>query len=550
MSHVAQVVGPDVVVEFTPPFDLAGHAVFLRAKTLPEKVCEYDWEADRYRLTAPARFAGMLGLDLEHVERTEIEWAGHLLDYQRWITEMAFAAKRFAIWSDCGTGKTPMQLEWARHVMHATGGRVLIMAPLQVCHQTIEEAEKFYPGVDAMRPAFLASRADLEAWAKGDGAALGITNYHKMIDGVCNELRWLSGIVLDESSVLKSGGGVIKWNIIKSCRGIPYKLSCTATPAPNDVMEYASQASFLEKLRTENEILWTFFVRDQKSQQWRVKPHAREAFYRFMSSWSIYLRRPSVYGFKDPFADIPEPLIVEHKLQPTPEQDEEALQFLRSYDPGSLIPQDRLGVKERSKLSQIAKGFIYSAGAGEKRTIRPIPSMKPHFVASLVRKDADAGRQVLVWTVFDEESRLIERACAEVGLKGVASLHGEDDEDTRVEKLDKFRHGEIRILISKARLLGYGLNFQFCTRMIFSGFDDSFESFYQAVRRCYRYGSTEQLVVHVPYIPRLEDHMWENIVRKKKQFEEATSAQEMSYVRALGNKCASTDISQYQSKEV
>lgn len=534
MTQLATVDGNELRVTFGQPFGLEGHALFLKAKTLPEKACAYDWQTDTYTLTAPARFASALGLDVPMKAGSALEWAAFLLGYQKWITRMAFDAKRFAIWSDCGTGKTPMQLEWARHVMNATGGRVLIMAPLQVCHQTVEEVAKFYPGDASMTPVFLATRAELEAWCKGEGRGLALTNYHKMIDGVCNELRWLSGVVLDESSVLKSGGGVIKWNLIKSCKGIPYKLSCTATPAPNDVMEYASQASFLEKLRTENEILWTFFNRDQKTQEWKVKPHAQDAFYRFMSTWSIYLRRPSVYGFEDPFANVPEPEIVEHRLEATPEQDREAHAYMRSYDPDSLIPQDRLGVKERSKLSQIAKGFIYeTAGAGAKRTTRYIPSLKPGFVTNLIRQALFENRQILVWTVFDEESRLIEEACRKAGLQGVATLHGEDDEEKRADTLDRFRHGEIRCLISKARLLGYGLNFQFCTRMVFSGFDDSFESFYQAVRRCYRYGSTEQLVVHIPYIPRLEEHMWENIIRKKKQFESDTAAQELCYVRAI-----------------
>src|SRR3990167_11402603 len=120
------------------------------------------------------------------------------------------------------------------------------------------------------------------------------------------EMRRLSGVAFDESSRLKGGGGVIKWHLIRSCRGIEYKLSATATPAPNDTMEYASQASFLEKLRNEGEILWTYFSRD-KYGTWSVKPHAREAFYRFMASWSIYLRDPKDYGFNDILATLPPP---------------------------------------------------------------------------------------------------------------------------------------------------------------------------------------------------------------------------------------------------
>lgn len=528
----------DLAITFAPPWTVSDHALFIRSKSLPEVKIDYandgHWPPDEsYTLRAPARFAHMLGLKAEAEPFTPLPIADYLFPYQAWIVERALAAKRFAIWSDCGTGKTPMQLEWARQVMHRTGGRVLILAPLAVCHQTIEEARRFYKLGDRMTPLFLESRAALAKFCKPDVATewprLAITNYEKLTAGVLDELRWLAGLVCDESSILKGGGGVIKWNLIKSARGIEWKLSCTATPAPNDTMEYASQASFLEKLRTEGEILWTFFHRDPKTQAWKVKPHAKEAFFRFMSSWSIYLRKPSAYGFSDPFADVPEPEIIEQKVEVTPEQAQTALEFLRSYDPTSLIPQDRLGVTQRVKLSQIAKGFIYS-GAGKERTVKRIPSNKPPAVAALVRAALAENRQALVWTVFDEESDIL----AELIADGrVETLHGRDSEEARAAKLDRFRHGDIRVMISKAELLGYGLNFQFCTRMIFSGFDDSFERFYQAVRRCYRYGSREQLKVFVPYVPSLENHVWENVLRKKGLWEADTAQQERNYAEAI-----------------
>jgi hypothetical protein len=377
----------------------------------------------------------------------------------------------------------------------------------------------------------LPSRDDLIAWLTGGECChpIAITNYEKLISDQIPEMKLLAGLVCDESSLLKTGGGKIKWNLIKSARGIEYKLSCTATPAPNDTMEYASQASFLEKLRTEGEIIWTFFYRDQKTQRWTVKPHAREAFYRFMSSWSIYLRKPSAYGFTDPFADVPKPEIIEIKIEPTGDQNREALKFFRSYDPHSLIPKERLGVRERSKLSQLAKGFIYE-GTGKDREARRLQSVKPYVVAGLVKKALKQNRQVLVWTVFDEESQIISELLPQ---DIVETLHGANSDDERAAKLEGFRTGRIRALISKAELLGYGLNFQFCTCMVFSGFDDSFERFYQAVRRCYRYGSREQLKVFVPYIPGLENHVWENVLRKKNQWETDTAEQEHRYAEAL-----------------
>ena len=532
MSARTKVTDTDLVVEFEPPWDLESHRLFVKTKALPEAKLEYfndgNWPpAESYKLTCPARFAGLIGLEVPAPRVDRLELAPFLFDYQRWIVETALDAKRFAIWADCGLGKTPMQLEWARQVAHVTGGRVLILAPPEVCRQTVREADRFYAGALPVR--LLKDRAEMERFCKeglGEGGPqVAVTNYEKLIPGICDEMRWLAGLVCDESSVLKSGGGKIKWNLIKSARGIEYKLSCTATPAPNDTMEYASQASFLEKLRTEGEILWTFFHRDPKTQVWRVKPHAKEGFFRFMASWSIYLRKPAAYGFEDPFANVPEPEIVEMKIEPTREQERAALDFQRSYDPENLIPQDRLGVTQRTKLAQLARGFLYVDKGVER-----VPSLKPRAVMRLIEDAIGEGRQVLVWTTFDEESAILEELCQ--GLP-VAALHGESGKKRRVDVLDKFAAGEIRCLISKASLLGYGMNFQFCTRMIFSGFDDSFERFYQAVRRCYRYGSKEQLKVYVPYVPGLENHIWENILRKRGAWEADTAQQEVNYREAL-----------------
>jgi hypothetical protein len=344
----------------------------------------------------------------------------------------------------------------------------------------------------------------------------------------------LGGLAFDESSLLKTGGGVIKWNIIKSAKGIQYKLSATATPAPNDTMEYASQASFLEKLRTEGEILWTFFQRD-KFGTWTVKPHARKAFYEFMSSWSIYLRNPAHFGWKDILATLPEPDIREYAVPVTPEQETEMYRILGTAGKG-LFADDRLGVRERGKLSQVAKGFIYET-TGSKRTARAIESDKPAMVYDLVMADVADGRQVLVWTVFDEESDIIhERLDPELdGEDGatVAVLHGSMTDAARLDVLERFRRGEVTVLISKASLIGYGMNFQFCRSMVFSGFDDSAERFYQAVRRCYRFGQTETVRVHIPYIRELEGLMWGNVQQKLRRFDAETAIQEEQYRKVL-----------------
>jgi hypothetical protein len=422
-----------------------------------------------------------------------------------------------------------MFLEWARHVMAATGGRVLIFSPNNVIEQTREEAVRWYgEGLPVER---IETRAALVEWLKQPGPGLGITNYEKMIDGLLPELRYLAGLICDESSILKAGGGVIKWNIIKSSKGIEYKLSCTATPAPNDIMEYASQAAFLEKLRTEGEILWTFFTRDKKG-NWKIKPHAREGFYRFMASWSIYLRNPAHYGWADNLSSIPPPVFHEHKIAPTEEQMAAAMGLFHDAGAG-LLGDSSLGVVQRGKLSQIAKGFRYDVAPGaKKKHATPIRSLKPDVVADLIYREAAAGLQVLVWTVFDEESNLIAGRLKGRGVN-FAVLDGSLKESARLEILERFRRGELQALISKASLLGFGMNFQHVGAMIFSGWDDSYERFYQAIKRAFRYGQTKSVQIHIPFIPELEGPILENILRKKVNFEADAEEQERYYKLAL-----------------
>jgi hypothetical protein len=513
----------DVVARFER-FDLEAYELFLRAKGVPERDLAFDWETGAYSLTMPARFAAALGVEdpaAWPVGASAI--AAHLFDFQRFIVERALDAKRYAIWADTGLGKTAMQLEWARQVVERTRGRVLLLAPLQVVAQTCEEAERFYG--DTFVPEPIATRDQLAEWCSSDGPGVAITNHEKLTAGVLNELRRCAGLVVDESSILKSGGGVIKWNLIKSARGIEYKLSCTATPAPNDTMEYASQAAFLEKLRSEGEILWTYFSRDKRG-TWRVKPHARDAFYAFMSSWSIYLRDPASYGFADILSELPPPAMHEHRL-PISEDQRAAMQELLVASGRGLF-DERQGIRERAKLSQLAKGFVYE-GPATGRTVRPIRSAKPEVVAQLVESEVAAGRPTIVWTVYDEESAILDRNLAVPR----ATLHGDTPTAERQRAIDAFRHGDVDVLVSKAQLVGFGLNFQRCRAMVFSGFDDSFERMYQAIRRAYRFGQTETVHVHVPVIPELEGLMLDNLKRKQAQFERDVAEQEANYRNAL-----------------
>lgn len=503
-------------------FDLEAYRTFLAVKKLPEHELAYDPNTDSYHVSTPARFASLLTAGLPIRPNVGVDVAGHLFDYQEWIVRTALEAKRYACWLDTGLGKTPTYLEWARQVHGATGGRVLILEPLAVIPQVVDEAKRFY-GRD-LPLTHLRTRDDLQAWCLGAGMPendIAICNYEKFVPGQIPELHRIAGIVADESSILKTGGGVIKWNLIKSARGIEYKLSCTATPAPNDQMEYASQASFLEKLRNEGDVLWTYFTRD-KAGNWKVKPHARAAFYRFMASWSIYMRDPKAFGFGDILKDLPEPDIREYALPILPEQQRMAFELTEAK--GGLFSDDRMGVKERIRLSELAKGFLY----GRDRSAQPFASEKPRFVADLVAEERCAGHQVLVWTAFDEEARIL----AEL-IGNCSVLDGKMTEDARLQVLQGFRRGDVPVLLSKPALIGYGLNFQFCRCMVFSGFDDSFERVYQAVRRCYRYGQTETVRVHFPYIPELEGMVWSNVKRKEAQFLRDVAECEDAYRQAI-----------------
>lgn len=515
-------------------FDLDAYRTFLRCKAIPEKRVSMNGRSGVYIVATPRRFASMLDPLLKSEAAELRPLAPHLFDYQAFIVERALEAKRYAIWADTGLGKTAMFLEFARQVVLRTQAKVLIISPLQIISQTREEAHRFYADVDGDGVVLtrLDSRAALARWCQEPGPGIAITNYEKLIEGVLNELRHLAGLILDESSILKSGGGVIKWNLIKSARGIEYKLSCTATPAPNDTMEYASQAAFLEKLRNEGEILWTYFTRD-KNGTWSVKPHAREAFYAFMATWSIYLRDPSHYGWADILASLPEPEVIEHVI-PLGDKQRRIMHELQVEGGTGMFNHERMGVRERSKSMQLARGFLYQ---GSPRQAIRIPSQKPHRVAEIVEQEVQAGRQVLVWTTFDEESEIL-RGLLHAWGDGVAEvLTGDTPADEREVLIAEFKANVYPVLISKPQLLGYGLNFQNCTAMVFSGFDDSFERMYQSVRRAYRYGQTQVVRVHLPYVAELEGMVFENLRAKEARFMAEAGEQEAAYLvamRALG----------------
>ena len=528
-------------------FDAAAYALFLKCKRLPESRVDFDDTDESYTITAPARFAELLGVQRPAIEKAT-RLSSYLFDDQKLLTRQALDAKRFALWCACGFGKTPMGLEYARQVQKRTGGRVLIITLNEIISEWLEMAGRFYGNRLPLHR--IRSRQELREWAKSGKPGVGITNYEKFNPDeqgeIITEIRHLAGVVLDEAGRLRASGGRQKWSLVKSCRGVEYKLCLTATPAPNDLMEFASQASFLEKMRTESDIIWTFFTRDPLTKKWTVKPHARTAFFEWMSSWSVYVHDPRRYGWRLDQPEVPEPEYRVIEVEPTPEQQEFARTHTADVQTGqlNLFGGRPAGIVGRGKMSQAAKGFQYrkkTSGRGVEhkafmkldgsgRSVDLIPSLKPGVVAGLVRQEHTAGAQVLVWTTYDAETEILLRLLG--GLHGVDSLSGKVPAKDRPTILERFRRGDTRVLVGRSSMLGYGMNFQFCTAMIFSGFTDSFEQLYQSIRRAVRFGQTERVRVYFPVVRELEGEVFDNLDRKQREFLRSIEDMEQCYINA------------------
>ncbi|HET7229993.1 MAG TPA: helicase-related protein [Longimicrobium sp.] len=526
------------VIDFGPPFDAESYGLFLKVKALPESHTIFLEESFVHRVTTPARFANLLGVDAAPLRlRDHLVFPSHGWDYQRYGLAEAIEAKRWAAWWDCGMGKT--WLEWAFAFMVAeqlTGGRVLILTLPEVIPELLAMMASWYGDTPPCPVRTIGTRAELVRWCRGDfgdGPEVGICNYEKLIPGPVVEFRHLAGIVADESSLLKAGGGTIKWNLIKSARGVEYKLSCTGTPAPNEAMEYASQGSFLERLRTEGEILWTFFSKTRDG-EWYIKPHAREAFYRFLSTWSMYLRDPSAYGFRDNVVKLPEPIYLPHQVPATGEQLRMA-ESLGVVQAGDLFAEPKsMGVEERAKLAQAARGFVYQGGGREAWS--PVDSLKPQLMADLVRCEAGAGAQVITWCEFHAEVEILRGMVSGSGVDA-GYISGDTPKKRRREIVREFQQGNLQVLVSKDTLIGYGLNLPMATAHVGSP-TDSAERFYQRTRRSYRYGQRERLRVHLPYVPELEGATYQNLTEKLGRMESDAVEQEHYYAAQMRERMA------------
>jgi superfamily II DNA or RNA helicase len=477
------------------PTSLESYETFLRVKTLPY------YRLEGRTAIVPDEYAHIIGRRGRKQKEEPYEPHPDLFDYQRDITKLAIAKRKFCVFADCGLGKTLIFLEFAKHVQGRIGDkRILIVSPLMVIRQTIAETRRFYGDtlqIEQVRA------ANLKEWLCADGSAIGITNYDAMNDDL--ERGNLGCLILDESSMLKSHYG--KWGSVclRLGKGIEWKMACTGTPAPNDRIEYANHAIFCDAFPSVNAFLAKFFVnKGQTGERWIMKHHAVDAFYRALSHWSIFLTNPAVYGWQDQTNPLPPIEVHMHHVDLTSEQ--QTLAYTRD---GFLFHTKTGGITNRSVLSQIAKGRFRG---------RNIISNKPGFIANLI--DSWPDESTIVWCLYNGEQETLAKT-----LPDAASISGSTPYEQREAIIADFLTGKRRVLITKPKILGFGLNLQIATRQVFSGLQDSYESYYQAVKRSNRYGAVHPLNVHIPFTD-IEHPMIETVLQKARRVQQDTEEQE------------------------
>lgn len=472
------------------------YAKFLAIKALPK----YHFTGSTAEF--PDEYADAVGVKVRKPAVGKYKPEPWLFDYQRDIAAMAIRKRKFAIFADCGLGKTACITEFARHAASVIGkGKiVLIVSPLMVIEQTIAETARWYG--DRLPIERIAAK-DLSARLTENRGGVCITNYDALDDDTPQGN--LGALILDESSMLKSHYGKWGQTCLRLGKGLHWKLACTGTPAPNDRIEYANHAVFLDAYPTVNSFLARFFVnRGQTDNRWELKAHAIRPFYKALSHWCIFLTNPATYGWKDNAEGIPPIHIHIHDVALTADQQEAV------YDmTGRLFADQAGGITSRSRLSQIAKGNHN----GEK-----IDSRKPAYIRALV--DSFGGESTIIWCKFNAEQDSMAETFPEA-----ASITGDTPYEDRMRLIGEFKSGARKVLISKPRILGFGLNLQVATRQVFSGLQDSYEEFYQAVKRSNRYGSTVPLNVHIP-ITDIERPMIDTVLRKARMVQHDTEQQE------------------------
>ncbi len=394
------------------------------------------------------------------VDATEVHPS--LFPFQRDIVLWALRKGRAAIFADTGLGKTRMQVEWAR----LTGERCLILAPLAVAQQTIREAAELGVTVTYAR------RQD-EAPETG----ITITNYERLERF---DPAGFGAVVLDESSILKAFSGTTKKALVEAFAETPWRLCCTATPAPNDIEELCNHADFLGWMKP-SEMRSTFFIADSRGEfmRYRLKRHAHEAFYRWLASWAMAVKLPSDLGYEDGAFVLPGLEVLPHFVD-------------AEYRPeGRLFALELHGVTEQAEVRRA--------------------TMAERVARAVALVEAEPEESWLIWCGLNDESRAMA-----AGIPGAVEVTGSDSADDKAAALLDFAEGRTQVLVTKVGVAGYGLNFQRCARMAFVGLGYSYEGYYQAIRRCYRFGQRRPVVAHV-VLSEIERSIFDTILLKERQ---------------------------------
>ena len=386
-----------------------------------------------------------------------------LFDFQKYIVTRALKAGKYAVFADCGLGKTFIQLEWARLVSEDTGRPVLILCPLAVSGQTIQEGAKF--GIEV-------HKYDCE-----NVRGVCILNYDQLDKINAEEF---AGVVLDESSILKNYEGSTKNLVIEAFAKTEYKLACTATPSPNDFMELGNHAEFLN-IMSRNEMLAMYFVHDGgETTKWRLKGHCEDAFWQWVSSWAVMLTKPADIGFSADGYDLPKLNYIERQIV-TPKRDNGTLFNDVSVSATDFNAELRLTKVERlSQVVEIVNG---------------------------------SDENFIIWVKQNEEADYLKALIPEA-----VEVRGNDSAEYKEEMLLGFAQNKFRVLLTKTKIAQYGLNYQNCRNQIFASLDFSFEGLYQAIRRSYRFGQKQEVNIYIVTTDTMQNVI-HAISTKQKQFE-------------------------------
>jgi superfamily II DNA or RNA helicase len=407
-----------------------------------------------------------------------------LFEWQKIIVKWAILKGRCALFLDTGLGKTFCQLEWAWQVYQKIKENILIFAPLAVSYQTQREGKKYgievhiSRGMDDIKP------------------CINIANY-EIMDKF--DLSSFGGIVLDESSIIKHFGTKTSSELIKKCKNVKYKLCCTATPAPNDYMELGMHSEFLGVMKR-SEMLATFFINDASDTgKWRLKGHAKEKFWEWIASWACVVKTPGDLGFSDEGYILPELKIIQHIVKP---------------DSAKITKDGKEALFE----------FEYAKTLNERRQAKKDSLQERIQTAAKIANSSK--EQVLLWCDLNSESAALNKV-----IDDAIEVKGSDTTEHKTKTIIDFVNEKIKAIISKSSIYGFGINLQICHRIIFVSMNDSFERYYQTIRRCYRFGQKKPVEVHIITSER-EGAIKENIERKQRDAEKMT-AEMVKYTKKI-----------------